>query len=283
MKGLIRACLIAAFMILFAAASASAAPNILSAAISYSNYSGYSGNRITITGTYLINGPYLVYGTATSKVVFSGKSLAVIGKPTASRITAQLPGGLTPGTYELKVQDSYGTSAGFEVTYGAGGPQGPQGVPGPAGPAGATGAQGPQGVQGPKGDAGEAGPPSPSAMRAALLQWYPVTYPAGSHPYGIAFDGANIWVTTVISNHCDQASRQRRLTRRDLYRVGRCPRHVPSMAQYLGCERRKRYRDQAEGKRRVRRGYLHVGNSGPLVLPSTAPISGWRTKAEQRD
>jgi DNA-binding beta-propeller fold protein YncE len=36
--------------------------------------------------------------------------------------------------------------------------------------------------------------------RAALLQWYPTTYPVGSNPYGVAFDGSNIWVTNFGSN-----------------------------------------------------------------------------------
>ena len=115
---------------MFAAASASAAPNILSAAVNYSN------NQI------IINGTYLVYGAATPKIFFEGKSLGTIGKPTATTISAQLPGFFATGTYELKVQNGYGTSAGFEVTYGVGGPQGPQGVPGPVGPAGAHGPQG---------------------------------------------------------------------------------------------------------------------------------------------
>jgi len=32
-------------------------------------------------------------------------------------------------------------------------------------------------------------------IRAALLQWYSATYPVGSAPAGVAFDGTNIWVT----------------------------------------------------------------------------------------
>lgn len=41
---------------------------------------------------------------------------------------------------------------------------------------------------------------NPAAMQAALMQWYPQTFSAGSAPYGIAFDGANIWVTSYSSS-----------------------------------------------------------------------------------
>jgi outer membrane lipoprotein-sorting protein len=37
-------------------------------------------------------------------------------------------------------------------------------------------------------------------MRAALMQWYPQTYPAGTNPAAIAFDGSNLWITNYISN-----------------------------------------------------------------------------------
>src|SRR5271169_4264357 len=78
---------------------------------------------------------------------------------------------------------------------GQNGAQGPQGLPGQNG---ATGATGPQGVPGPAGPQGPAGPPgsiTPGAMNAALLRWYSQTYPAGTSPFGVAFDGTYIWVT----------------------------------------------------------------------------------------
>jgi DNA-binding beta-propeller fold protein YncE len=38
-------------------------------------------------------------------------------------------------------------------------------------------------------------------QKAALLQWYRQDFPTGSFPYGVAFDGANIWVTNFSSNN----------------------------------------------------------------------------------
>lgn len=78
------------------------------------------------------------------------------------------------------------------------GPAGPQGVTGPAGAPGAAGAAGPQGPTGPTGPQGPIGlpgPPDQRAYNAALLHWYPQTFPAGNVPVGLAFDGTNIWVT----------------------------------------------------------------------------------------
>jgi hypothetical protein len=77
---------------------------------------------------------------------------------------------------------------------GATGPQGPMGATGPQGPMGATGPQGPQGPAGP------AGGISAGAMNAALLRWYTQTYSVGSEPFGVAFDGSNIWVANGGSN-----------------------------------------------------------------------------------
>src|SRR5205823_7641512 len=70
------------------------------------------------------------------------------------------------------------------------GPQGPQGI------------QGPQGVPGPQGPAGPQGPPGVDAMplaRIALLKWYDVStvtsFPTDHRPFGVIFDGTNIWVS----------------------------------------------------------------------------------------
>jgi hypothetical protein len=72
---------------------------------------------------------------------------------------------------------------------------------GPKGDTGATGATGQQGVQGPAGQ-------GYSPMQIALLRWYEanqtgISYVVGSDsygPYGICFDGANVWVTNQYSN-----------------------------------------------------------------------------------
>ena len=71
---------------------------------------------------------------------------------------------------------------------------------GPAGPAGPTG---------PVGSAGPTGPVGPvnriSDAQIALLRWdqdpgRAAQFPTGSQPVGVAFDGANIWVTNNSSN-----------------------------------------------------------------------------------
>ena len=167
-------------MFVFAAASAYAAatPTISSASINYST------NQITIKGS----------GFPTSKpsVVFNGTTLTVVGTPTSTSITATLPTGVAQGTYTLTVS----TSAVFDVTYGAVGPQGPQGATGATGPAGprgaigltgatgatgpagpqgaigltgATGATGATGLQGPAGPQGATGPTGPMPQYANVI------------------------------------------------------------------------------------------------------------------
>lgn len=90
---------------------------------------------------------------------------------------------------------------------GAPGPQGsagPQGTPGADGPAGAPGPQGPTGATGPAGPAGPQGPPSPNALQVAILHWYPANIttqiPVGNGPYGIAYDGSDMWVVSQTDN-----------------------------------------------------------------------------------
>jgi hypothetical protein len=165
------------FMLILASAPAWAV-NITSATIDY------NANQITITGKQFSLHP---------TVVFCGKKLTMVGSPTQTKITAHLPDGITEGTYELRVTDQLGQTDRYEVTYGVG-PSGPQG------PAGPQGAQGPQGVAGPAGTDGAPATPSPSAMRAALLQWYPSTYSSGGYPPSdVAFDGANMWVSNYAT------------------------------------------------------------------------------------
>jgi outer membrane protein assembly factor BamB len=89
---------------------------------------------------------------------------------------------------------------GFQGATGPQGPAGPQGNTGPAGPTGPVGQQGPTGATGPAGPAGPQGPSSPNPLQVAILRWYPANlttqfFPVGNHPFAVAFDGANIWVT----------------------------------------------------------------------------------------
>ena len=87
------------------------------------------------------------------------------------------------------------------------GPAGPTGPTGPAGPAGPTGAQGPAGPQGPAGAVGSTGAAGPvSASCIALIRWdtcnrVTATIGVGTNPFGVAFDGTNIWVTNYFSDN----------------------------------------------------------------------------------
>ena len=110
-------------------------------------------------------------------------------------ITANLPAGLGPGSYHLTVVAGvvFPRIGLLDITIGNVGPQGPAGSPGPQGP------QGPKGPAGPQGVAGVAGPArlAINPLQVALLKWAPysgVTFPVENGPFGIAFDGANIWV-----------------------------------------------------------------------------------------
>lgn len=56
-----------------------------------------------------------------------------------------------------------------------------------------------QGPPGPQEPPGPPGPPSPNPLQLAILRWYDANtaghqIPVGTAPYGLAFDGANIWV-----------------------------------------------------------------------------------------
>jgi hypothetical protein len=110
-----------------------------------------------------------------------------------------------PSAWNVTAQTGAAGAAGAQGaqgTQGAQGPQGPIGLTGaagaagsagPAGAQGSVGAQGPQGSQGPKGASGI----GLKEYRAALLQWYPQSFPTGIQPYSVAFDGSNLWVTNV--------------------------------------------------------------------------------------
>lgn len=98
-----------------------------------------STKQITIAGSSLPASPV---------VYLDGISLTVVSS-SSTKIVADLPSGLTAGTFRLTV----GTAV-FDVTNGAVGPAGPQGPVGPLGPSGPQGPTGPQGMIGPQGPAG---------------------------------------------------------------------------------------------------------------------------------
>ncbi|MGA3118662.1 MAG: IPT/TIG domain-containing protein [Syntrophobacteraceae bacterium] len=188
-----------------------------------------------ITDTTVDYGKMLIYvygsgfGTASGTVKLGGTKL-VVKTWQAGEIVATLPSSVAAGSYLLAVTTRGDLTVAFYVTLGTSGPQGPvgpagpPGATGPMGPAGAagatgatgaTGSQGPQGPQGPQGQTGATGatgapgaagpqgpmgPPSLNPLQVALLRWYGAnqtfpSYSVGNGPYGIAFDGANIWVT----------------------------------------------------------------------------------------
>ncbi len=93
--------------------------------------------------------------------------LDLIGTPSATEITAELPEGIDPGDYLLTVSRGTGQSQNdeYDLTIGAVGSQGPEG---PAGPAGADGADGAPGPQGPEGPQGPAGPPASDTNAATV-------------------------------------------------------------------------------------------------------------------
>ena len=131
---------------------------------------------------------------------------------------AILPSAANPVRVAFDSKESTGTSHAPEIEAAPVGPAGPQGPTGPAGPTGApgptglTGPQGPEGPSGPQGNAGATGPQGPAGpagvgmnpLQIALLRWYEANqtaeFAAGSGPSGVAFDGANIWVTNYNSD-----------------------------------------------------------------------------------
>jgi len=145
------------------------------------------------------------------RVSLSGERLR-LRSANASRIVAELPASIEPGTYRLVVSRGPGRflQAAMDVTIGAVGRQGPAGEPGPRGehgpqgppgPSGPQGLQGPSGPQGPPGPSGPAGPGDLKATKAALLQWYRQDFTVVSGPTGLAFDGAHVWVANSGSDN----------------------------------------------------------------------------------
>ena len=98
MRNLFRICSFTVFMLILASAPAWAV-NITSAAIDY------NANQITITGKQFSLHP---------AVAFGGKKLTMVGSPTQTKITAQLPDGFTAGTYECGSPTSLGRLTGMK-------------------------------------------------------------------------------------------------------------------------------------------------------------------------
>jgi hypothetical protein len=109
---------------------------------------------------------------------------------------------VNPSAWTVTAQAGMAGSAGAQGAQGTQGAQGAAGLLGPTGTSGAPGAPGQPGAQGPVGALGPQGVQGPQGMsgiglkeyRAALLQWYPQTFAVGGSPFGVAFDGTNIWV-----------------------------------------------------------------------------------------
>jgi YVTN family beta-propeller protein len=195
-----------------------AALMLVSMAANAASIAIYSTGVNTTTNRITINGANFSPSGLAPTVVFATTTLALLSFTNHSAV-AQLPSGFGAGSYSLKVTNSVPQTATFSVTLGAVGPAGPQGPAGaqgatgpqgavgpigPAGPEGPQGPQGPQGQQGNPGPAGPQGPAGPNTQAIALLRWYAAnqttSFPAGSQPQQVAFDGANIWVTNQYSN-----------------------------------------------------------------------------------
>jgi len=137
--------------------------------------------------TLLIEGQNLLWNNDSEVVVtLAGTPLLVLPGATDTHVLAQLPPGLTPGDYLVKV--SRGTGAvqndEFDLTIGAVGPAGPAGPRGPDGQPGEPGPQGSPGPPGPKGDKGDAGAQGPAGPPGPPGG----TLPAGAVVLGFAED-----------------------------------------------------------------------------------------------
>ncbi|PYV37464.1 MAG: hypothetical protein DMG06_27990 [Acidobacteria bacterium] len=148
-------------------------PLVSSAVVDYGN------NTLTLSGSNFGSAPVVKLGSTALGVQSSSATQIVATFPSASPASR-----FAPGSYFLTVGFSNGRTAVFDVAMGATGPQGPMG---------------PAGAAGPQGSAGPAGPAGPNTQAIALLKWYSarqgIAVTGLSVPEGLAFDGANIWVT----------------------------------------------------------------------------------------
>ena len=121
---------------------------------------------ISAEPTYTTNPPQLIiaganFGTVKPGVTIKGLSATVVTF-TETQVVVQIPAPVytVPGTYYLSLTvDQSITTATFDITLGA---VGPQGSAGPIGPAGATGAVGPIGLTGATGAKGATGTTGPA-------------------------------------------------------------------------------------------------------------------------
>jgi len=166
-------------------------------------------------GTWSINGDNAysesAAGAGSSQLIGTGGTVAASGASTYVATGPVAAGTAKPGTspWVMMAQAGAAGAPGTNGTNGTSGINGINGLSGAQGPQGLQGAastvpgpQGPQGNAGTNGTNGLNGTPGPSLaeMRAALLQWYPQTYAAGTNPAAIAFDGSNLWITNYTSN-----------------------------------------------------------------------------------
>jgi hypothetical protein len=161
----------------------------------------YANNQIVLTGENFKP------AAAAPSVRLGGTALTLLSS-TNRNIVAILPAGFAPASYKLAVTNSNNQTGSLIVAVGINGATGPQGPAGSVGPAGSLGPQGRTGQAGASGPPGHAGlpgplgplgPAGPDRTAIALLRWYPanlaVQFPAGTGPWRVASDGANVWVT----------------------------------------------------------------------------------------
>ena len=234
MRNLFRVLSLAVFMLVLAVTSAFAA-GITSSSIDYNT----SQMTITGTG-FPLNRPIVrIYGpTVYSSASNAINSLSVVAN-TRTSIIVQLPV-LQPGTYKVTVGNSLGLIGTFDFTYGAAGVSDVTALTtglntaniniaanttainnlsasmntansniatNTSNIAANTGAisdesaraNGAEDSLKTKVDGLQVAVNGP-AMQAALMQWYPVTYNAGSKPETLAFDGANVWIANYNAN-----------------------------------------------------------------------------------
>src|SRR5436309_6788021 len=119
--------------------------------------------------TLLIEGRKLLWNNDSAVLVTLAETPLLVLSGTETEVLAQLPPGLVPGSYLLKVSRGQSTVQNdvFDVTIGAVGATGPTGPKGAMGDTGPQGAPGPTGPSGPKGDAGATGSAGPTGPQGA--------------------------------------------------------------------------------------------------------------------
>lgn len=158
------ACILTVPASLMAQPTPTAKPSIISASADFT----MDPVQLTIAGS--------AFGSSQPTVTVDLQPATVISY-TETQIVADLPTGLSAGSYLLKVTNTTSRKTGtFDTTLGTAGPvgpagaagatgsQGPVGPQGLVGPTGATGPAGAAGARGPQGPAGPAGPQGPSGV-----------------------------------------------------------------------------------------------------------------------